>query len=1398
MNNPTTTSRVVIACASIFVGFIALTVRADYSNTVASFNPLAYWRFNETVISPPLNKVLNSGSLGSTADGYIVFDAAKGEPGALGLLGNSVRLVNNGNTVGYCGSKVDVPYSAALNPVAPFSVEFWAKPNSLGAEPTGFSPISCFNPNFFGGANRSGWLFYLNNTGKWQFRLGRTSGYAVVLDATGITAAAGVWQHVAATYDGTTARIYVNGLLRGSSAVAAGWAPNTQMALRIGGTPLQGNLSDGPAIANDGANGPGGGIAGNRGFDGWMDEVAIYPTELSASTIAAHFAAATTNTAGYGVQILASGPLGYWNMNEPAVTPPDPSTFPIAANSGSVGSAADGTNIWGVLAAQPGAAYPGFGAGNNACFFDGENGYVSLPDVAGLHFSGNITMTAWIKPTVKDFFRDIIAHGWDNNYAETFLRISRGNFDGTGYGDGGNYYELGTSDGSSFYDAAYFPIPEGDIGNWVFLAGTYDGANWNLYRNGALVASVASANGAVDVTNRWSIGAKSDANENPGGSEAFFGGYIDEPAIFSTALSAGDINTLYNAAQVPPVITRHLVSPASPGAPPGILFSGLSASLSVWAEGSPTLDYRWTSNGVTLGPTTTNITLSNLSAGTPAIQVIVTNAYGSATSSLALTVVDSPPLVLQQPKAVTRFAGFPFTFAVTAGGSTPLGYEWKTNGVGIPGATSPTYSGVASAANELNYSCTITNPFGATNSAGAALTALPIPSGYPGAVIASSPRAYWRLGETNGTTAGDYISGHDGTYFSALLNQPGYSVIDPDRAAAFGAVNSYVGDINGDAATGGISFSGHTNFTLEAWVNGPAGQPDESTIIAKGNGASGTTATEQFAIDVLEGKYRFFTRGGGNSLFEADAAVGPNGTWQHVVGVYDDLNMLGAGPQMYIYVNGELSGTGAPRGVGLRTSTSAVTIGSKHLGNDPAFDGFFTGTIDEVSVYPVALSASTIQAHYAAAYGPNLAPVIDVQPQSVTNYVGLPATLSVAAHGTVPLSYQWRKGGTDISGATGSSFTITNATASDDAGNYSVNVANSVLPAGTNSLLAAIRVLAAPTSPPAIPGLVLHLPFDNNLTDATGRGNNGVGIHVAGSGGPLTSNSVAPTFVAGKLGQALHYASDMGSYPGPTTTNNDYVTLGVKPDLQFSSNVNCSVAFWIRLPLNYVGGDLPFFTTTAGSTFGSGIVLAPTYGSGATVANTGTADGGWAYSFYDTGGNGIGVYGDTGSINDGEWHHLVYVFDRAAGATVYLDGVGIPSDAVRYHHSSRQAGTTATAAGNIDTGNAATIGQDPTGTYGESGSGDIDDLGVWKKALTPLEIASIYIAGVSNSLSFTSAPFTLSEVKSGNSVTLRWDVGVLQQATAVGGPYTDVQGASSPLTVTPSAAAPTKYYRIRL
>ena len=92
-----------------------------------------------------------------------------------------------------------------------------------------------------------------------------------------------------------------------------------------------------------------------------------------------------------------------------------------------------------------------------------------------------------------------------------------------------------------------------------------------------------------------------------------------------------------------------------------------------------------------------------------------------------------------------------------------------------------------------------------------------------------------------------------------------------------------------------------------------------------------------------------------------------------------------------------------------------------------------------------------------------VAPSITTQPTSQTVMTGQTATFSVAATGTGPLSYQWQKNGTVISGATSSSYTTPATTTSDNGAQFIVLVTNSV--GSLTSSAAALTVSAAPPTP---------------------------------------------------------------------------------------------------------------------------------------------------------------------------------------------------------------------------------------------------------------------------------------------------------------------------------------------
>jgi hypothetical protein len=100
----------------------------------------------------------------------------------------------------------------------------------------------------------------------------------------------------------------------------------------------------------------------------------------------------------------------------------------------------------------------------------------------------------------------------------------------------------------------------------------------------------------------------------------------------------------------------------------------------------------------------------------------------------------------------------------------------------------------------------------------------------------------------------------------------------------------------------------------------------------------------------------------------------------------------------------------------------------------------------------------------------NVAPGITTQPVNQAVTAGQPATFTVAATGTPAPTYQWRKDGANISGATSATVTITSAQ-SGDASSYDVVITNSL---GTVTSAAATLTVNLPAGYPAItaqPGL---------------------------------------------------------------------------------------------------------------------------------------------------------------------------------------------------------------------------------------------------------------------------------------------------------------------------------------
>jgi hypothetical protein len=162
------------------------------------------------------------------------------------------------------------------------------------------------------------------------------------------------WSHVAATYDGTNLRLYVNGTLVGTRAMS-GQVTATANPLRIGGNTIWGEY-----------------------FAGRIDEVRIYNRPLAATEITRDMNAA-----------IVSGLVAAYGFEEAS------------------GTTATDTSGKGNNGTLQGAARTANGRFGRALSFDGVNDWVTVADAASLD-STRVTVEAWVYPTTLSGWRTTV------------------------------------------------------------------------------------------------------------------------------------------------------------------------------------------------------------------------------------------------------------------------------------------------------------------------------------------------------------------------------------------------------------------------------------------------------------------------------------------------------------------------------------------------------------------------------------------------------------------------------------------------------------------------------------------------------------------------------------------------------------------------------------------------------------------------------------------------------------------------------------------------------------------------------------------------------------------------------------------------------------------------------
>lgn len=226
-----------------------------YMGEVLTDSPLGYWRLGEASGTSALDSSGNSRTL--TYSGSIAFSQTSLLPSQADT---AITLSSTSS------GKASLADASWMHPTT-FSIEAWARWDGVGPATT-----HCIASKTIGGTvNATNYQFMLyrpSGSNNATIIVVNSSGTNVTLSESAGNLASGQTRHIVATFDGTNVKLYVDGTQVASTALSGSLAPSTSSALVIGDT-----------------------AGGSRAWGGTLDEVAYYGSALSATRVAAHYAA---------------------------------------------------------------------------------------------------------------------------------------------------------------------------------------------------------------------------------------------------------------------------------------------------------------------------------------------------------------------------------------------------------------------------------------------------------------------------------------------------------------------------------------------------------------------------------------------------------------------------------------------------------------------------------------------------------------------------------------------------------------------------------------------------------------------------------------------------------------------------------------------------------------------------------------------------------------------------------------------------------------------------------------------------------------------------------------------------------------------------------------------------
>jgi hypothetical protein len=485
-----------------------------------------------------------------------------------------------------------------------------------------------------------------------------------------------------------------------------------------------------------------------------------------------------------------------------------------------------------------------------------------------------------------------------------------------------------------------------------------------------------------------------------------------------------------------------------------------TATFSVTANGTAPLTYQWRKGGSALaGAAGSALTMTSAQPGDAgSYDVVVSNSAGTVTSSAATLAVNIPPAISLQPQHQIVLAPAAATFTVTATGTAPLAYQWKRNGTDLTGAIAASYSlpATSGADDGSSYSVTVSNGAGTLASTNAILTvhvaaavtaqpqnqAVLAPAAATFSVVAAgtAPLAYqWQrngiaiVGATSPAYTTPATSGADqGALFSVVVSN---SYGNATSGAAALTVNLPPAITTQPLAQSVVAPAPAT-FSVAASGTAPLSyQWKKNAIDIPGAVAASYTTPATSLADTLSvfkvvvtGPYGIATSNDA-SITVTETPVAPtitvppsNVTVTAPAAATFTVSASGTPPLSYQWKKGGIAIPGA-------TTASYTTPATSFSDHGAQFTVTVSNALGNAVGGPATLSV-------------NAAPIITVQPANRSVAAPATATFSVTATGTAPLTYQWKKGTTPISGAVAATYTTPATTAGDSGSTFSVTVSN--------------------------------------------------------------------------------------------------------------------------------------------------------------------------------------------------------------------------------------------------------------------------------------------------------------------------------------------------------------------